>query len=319
MSNQGSILLDISGTELNSEDKELLRHPVCAGVILFSRNFSEPQQLKNLTREIQQIFPRAILAVDQEGGRVQRFKDGFTRLPPFSHWGKCYSQNQKLCLDELAQMVHTMAKELLAVGINFNLTPVLDLNYGISEVIGERSLHRDPQLVAELGSQIVNHLHKSGLPAVGKHFPGHGAVVVDSHHDLPVDTREWETIWQNDMYPFIQLASQLDAIMPAHIIFKEMDPNPVTFSPFWLQTILRQKLNFQGVIISDDLSMEAAAKFGDYPTRALQALQAGCDLLLICNNRKGAVEALEKLENSPREKSSARIEILKLKFYGKPR
>jgi beta-N-acetylhexosaminidase len=316
MREQGCILIDIQGLELTAEDKELLKHPACAGVIIFSRNFKDILQLKNLTQQIRQTFPHPILAIDQEGGKVQRLRQGFTTLPPLAHWGRYYQQNPQACLKELADTFQKMAQELLAVGINFNLIPVLDLNHGLNEMIGERSLHWDPEQVIALGTYIVKTLHQSGLPAVGKHFPGHGAVVADSHHDLPIDSRDWETIYQQDMRPFTQLSQQLDAIMPAHIIFPQVDPNPVTFSSYWLKTILRKKLNFQGVIISDDLSMGAAAKFGSYGERTAKALQAGCDLLLVCNNRAGAIEALENALPSLQDDfySPQRVERLKHKF-----
>lgn len=313
MSENGQVILDIAGTELTAEDKALLCHPACAGIILFTRNYQDITQLKNLTQSIRQISPHALIAVDQEGGRVQRFREGFTTLPPFSAWGKKYDQDSQTCLLEMAEATQTLCNELRGVGVNFNLVPVLDLNRGVSEVIGQRSLHRNPQIAVTLAGSFIDHLHQGGFPSVGKHFPGHGAVAVDSHFGLPVDHREWSDI-QEDLFPFVQLLSKLDAIMPAHIIFEKMDANPVTFSTYWLRNILRQQLNFNGLVISDDLSMEATTQFGSYGQRALLASEAGCDLLLVCNNRAGAVEALESVARHIDIESSQRIKIFKQKY-----
>ncbi len=307
------VILDIAGTELTVEDKALLRHPACAGIILFTRNYRDIPQLKTLTQSIRQIAPNAIISVDQEGGRVQRFREGFTTLPAFSAWGKKYEEDSQSCLLAMAEATQTLCNELRGVGVNFNLVPVLDLNRGVSEVIGQRSLHRNPQTVVTLAGHFINHLHQGGFPSVAKHFPGHGAVAVDSHFALPVDHREWSDI-QEDLYPFVQLFSKLDAIMPAHIIFEKMDDKPVTFSRHWLKTVLRQQLNFKGLVISDDLSMEATAKYGSYGQRALLASEAGCDLLLVCNNRAGAIEALESVEKHTDAESSQRIKIFKQKL-----
>ena len=302
-----SILIDLEGTLLSVEESELLKHPVCSGVVLFSRNYHDRSQLCHLTDSIRRVNPMALVAVDQEGGRVQRFLDGFTVLPPMSHWGQSYQRDPQACIHQLSLSLHTMATELQQVGVNLNLIPVLDINHGKSEIIGERSLHHDPKIVAELGHLIINELHRYHFPAVGKHFPGHGAVVADSHQTLPVDHRDWTTIWNKDLMPFVALTSQLDAVMPAHIIFSAMDNRPASFSPFWLQEVLRGKLGFQGLVMSDDLTMNAAASRGDYRERAVEAFLAGCDLLLICNNRSGAIDALNTLLNYDRQQSMRRI------------
>ena len=281
----GSILIDLEGPELTHEEQELLQHPVCAGIVLFTRNYQNIHQLKRLTAQIYQTKSNAIIAVDQEGGLVQRFRNDFTILPPMSHWGQLYDQNPQQCLWRLSKAIHTMCHELRYAGINLNLIPVLDLDYKISSVIRSRSLHSDPNIVSFLGRTVIDEMHHQQFPAVGKHFPGHGAVTPDSHLTLPVDHRNWSEIWQNDLRPFVTLIHQLDAIMPAHIVFSAMDHRPASFSPFWLQEVLRKQLNFKGVIISDDLTMAAAATRGSYAERAVEAFLAGCDLLLVCNNR----------------------------------
>ena len=313
MKNEGCVLIDLIGDELSLEERELLRHPVCAGVILFARNYQNPQQLRALTAGIRQVNPRAFIAVDQEGGRVQRFRDGFTELPPMSHWGEVYDQDPGLCYHQLSQAIYHLASELTAVGINLNLIPVLDLHSPQSPVIAERSLHSNPAVVTELALVVIQEMHRRHFPAVGKHFPGHGAVSIDSHQSLPVDARDWSLLWRQDLQPFVALIHQLDAIMPAHIVFSAMDHRPASFSPFWLNEVLRNQLNFQGVIISDDLTMAAAATRGNYAQRAAESFSAGCDLLLVCNNRSGAITVLETLLPYDRRESANRLAI----FYDK--
>ncbi len=303
----GCVLIDIAGTELTQEDQELLQHPVCAGIILFSRNYQNRQQLRALCASIRKINCHALIVVDQEGGRVQRFREGFTILPPMSYWGELYDSSPQTCLRQLGQSLHILTSELRDVGISISLMPVLDLNHRLSTVIGERSLHTCAETVAKLGEIIIDELHRARFPAVGKHFPGHGAVVADSHHDLPQDPRIWSQLWQHDLKPFVALIHKLDAIMPAHIIFSAIDHRPVSFSPLWLKEVLRGHLNFQGLIISDDLSMAAAATRGPYGQRAIESWQAGCDLLLVCNNRTGAMQALEALLPYDRRQSARRI------------
>lgn len=312
-----SILIDLEGYELTTEESRLLRHPVCSGVVVFSRNYQNPDQLRQLTAAIRCVNPSAIIAADQEGGRVQRFREGFTDLPSMAYWGKRYREDQQDCIRQLSQTLYTMSNELHRAGINVNLMPVLDLNHGISEVIGERSLNSDPNIVAELGGLIIDELHRHHFPAVGKHFPGHGAVIADSHKALPVDDRDWNVLWHKDLLPFVALANQLDAIMPGHLVFSAMDNKPAGFSSFWLKEVLRNQLGFQGLIISDDLSMNAAAIFGNYRERARQALLAGCDLLLVCNNRSGAIEALSALSEMDRHQSVQKLTVFIHKFIRK--
>lgn len=308
--NFGCVLIDLIGLELTSEEIELLQHPVCAGVILFARNYQNPQQLKDLTARIRQVHPYALIAVDQEGGRVQRFKQGFSIFPPMSHWGQLYEQDLQICYLQFTQAMFQLTSELKNGGVNLNLIPVLDMQHGVSEVIGQRSLHHSTEVVIELGQLLIQELHRQGYPAVGKHFPGHGGVVLDSHTSLPIDERNWAAVWNYDLKPFVALLPQLDAIMPAHIIFSAMDSLPACFSPFWLKEVLRNQLGFQGVIISDDLSMTAAASRGGYGERAKEAFLAGCDLLLVCNNRAGAIEALAALLPLNRKDSALRVRQL---------
>jgi beta-N-acetylhexosaminidase len=303
----GCVLTDIAGTELTPEDKEILRHPVCAGIILFARNYQNRKQLRALCAAIRQINSHALITVDQEGGRVQRFRDEFTLLPAMSHWGKLYDSSPQNCLRQLTQSVHILTSELRDAGVFISLMPVLDLNHGVSAIIGERSLHSKPEIVSELGRWTIEELHRQRFPAIGKHFPGHGAVSADSHQALPEDIRQWSQLWRQDLQPFVSLIHQLDAIMPAHIIFSAMDYRPVSFSPFWLKEVLRRRLAFRGLIISDDLSMAAAATRGGYADRAIESFQAGCDLLLICNHRQGAQQALESLLTLDRRQAARRI------------
>lgn len=292
------VLIDIEGTQLSKEDCELIKHPATAGIVLFSRNYETPEQLAELTQSICQCKQQCLVAVDQEGGRVQRFVEGFTRLPSMRYWGERYKEDAELTKQELAETLHTMCTELDACGINFCLAPVLDLDHEVSEIIGERSFSADTDIVIDLASIVINILHSYKMPAIGKHFPGHGAVIADSHKELPIDLRESKQIFQQDIKPFAALANQLDAIMPAHVIYQQCDDLPATFSRYWLEDILRKQFGFKGLIISDDLSMQATTQFGGYAQRAKLALAAGCDIVTVCNNRLGASEILNALEVS---------------------
>lgn len=292
------VILDLASYELSQEEKEILQHPCMKGIILFSRNYFDKKQLKALTKDIKKQLPNGIIAIDQEGGRVQRLKEGFSSLPPMLFWGQKFEENPELTKRELTTTIKQTCMELKEVGINLNMIPVLDINHGISEIIGERSLHQNSNYVVELAETIINALSSCSMPSVGKHFPGHGAVIADSHLSLPIDTRLKEEIFSIDLKPFQHLATKLDMIMPAHIIYSEIDELPATFSSIWLKQILRNQLNFRGIIISDDLTMKATETIGSYPARAQLALEAGVDLLLICNNLKGSVAVLESLERN---------------------
>jgi len=292
----GQLMLDLEGLELTAVERELLQHPQVGGVILFSRNYQSPEQLMQLVKTIRLATSRRLLiAVDQEGGRVQRFKTGFTTLPPMQQFGKLYEQDPAKAKAWAHNAGWLMAAELLAFDIDFSFAPVLDLDRGVSEVIGDRSFHSSPEVVATLGAAICAGIQEAGMATVGKHFPGHGSVAVDSHIALPIDERDYQTIAELDMIPFQRLASQLDGIMPAHIIYRQADPMPAGFSSFWLQSVLRQQLKFQGTIFSDDLVMAGAAIAGNFAERADKALKAGCDMVLVCNNRDAAIAVIDAL------------------------
>jgi len=292
-------MFDLAGPSLLTEEVEMLKHPAAGGVILFSRNYESPEQITELVRQIHSLrTPSLLVAVDQEGGRVQRFKEGFTPLPPAAWLGRGFEHNPKQAKHITELLGWLMAAELRTVGVDFSFAPVLDLNRGISEVIGDRALHQSPDAVAELGCAWMRGVHGAGMAAVGKHFPGHGGVAADSHLTLPVDRRDLEDIAMEDLLPFQRLIdSGLEAIMPAHVIYQQVSPELAGFSSFWLEDILRSRLGFQGVIFSDDLSMHAAHEAGDYSARAEAALDAGCDMILVCNNTAGAAEVLDRLSD----------------------
>ena len=285
----GPVMLDVEGLTLAPHEQEKINHPNTGAVILFSRNYQDPKQVTELINSIRAARNGEILiAVDQEGGRVQRFQNSFTRLPPASN----YAQAPELT--ESAGWL--MAAELLAVGVDFSFAPVLDVDCGVSEIIGNRSFSTDPELAAHLASLFRKGMNAAGMAATGKHFPGHGAVALDSHLTLPIDERDLDSIRAKDLLPFKQLIKEgLEGIMPAHVVYPNIDPNPAGFSPFWIQKILRQELNFKGTVFSDDLSMAGAASVGDFPERARLAQQAGCDMLLVCNNPVAAEQVLDTL------------------------
>ncbi len=305
----GPIMLDVEGLTLTAHEQEVINHPNTGAVILFSRNYQSPEQVTGLIRQIRAARNGPILiAVDQEGGRVQRFQNGFTRLPPAS----CYAAHPELA--EPAGWL--MAAELLAVGVDFSFAPVLDIDCGISAVIGNRSFSTDYQLATQLASAFRKGMNAAGMAATGKHFPGHGAVALDSHLTLPVDERDLDSIRNKDLLPFKQLIDEgLEGIMPAHVLYPKVDPSPAGFSSFWIQQILRQELNFNGTVFSDDLSMAGAASAGDFPERARLAQQAGCDMLLICNNPRGAEQVLETLPVTEDAIREQRLNAMR----GKPR
>lgn len=285
----GPIMLDVAGLTLTQNEQEKINHPNTGAVILFSRNYQNPEQVTELANSIRAARNGDILiAVDQEGGRVQRFQQGFTRLPPASHYADA---------PELAEPAGwLMAAELLAVGVDFSFAPVLDIDCGVSEIIGNRSFSTDATLATRLASAFRKGMNAAGMAATGKHFPGHGAVALDSHLTLPVDERELDEIRAKDLAPFKQLIAEgLEGIMPAHVVYPKVDPNPAGFSPFWIQQVLRRELNFNGTVFSDDLSMEGAASVGDFPERARLAQRAGCDMILVCNNPTAAEQVLDAL------------------------
>ena len=305
----GPLMVDLLGTTLSEEEREILQHPLVGGVILFSRNYENASQIAALCQEIHTIRePHLLISVDHEGGRVQRFRHDFTRLPPVAEIGKHYHQHPNVALERAEQTGWLMAAELRAVGIDFSFAPVLDLDYGVSEVIGDRAFHRDPSVVVDIAHAYIQGMKRARMSAVGKHFPGHGAVEVDSHLGLPVDKRYFEDMVQADMLPFSQLCQKdLAGIMPAHIVYEHSDPMPAGFSHFWLQEVLRNRLGFQGAIISDDLSMEGAAIVGGPLERAEAALAAGCDMVLVCNNPGSVATVIDGLKIKPDPLRHARL------------
>ena len=308
----GSLMLDLLGKEISNEERELLKHPNVGGLIFFTRNYESSSQIIELVKSIRAVKPDILIAVDHEGGRVQRFRNEFTRLPPVATLGKLYAGNAERALASAKQHAWLMAAELRAVGIDFSFAPVLDLDFGDSPVIGDRAFHRQPEAVIALAGAYIAGMREAGMAATGKHFPGHGYVNVDSHLDIPRDERELDAIMQADVLPFQALIQQgLDAVMPAHVIYEKVDSQPAGFSTFWLQTVLRQQLGFQGVICSDDLNMEGARVAGSYASRAEAALAAGCDMALICNNRAGAIEILDKANLNTSAESSQRLQRMR--------
>jgi len=302
-------MLDLRGVELEDVERDLLMHPLTGGVILFSRNYVDAKQISLLCSEIHAMrSPPLLIAVDQEGGRVQRFHGQFTLLPPCQCFGTIHDENPLRGLELAAQAGWLMAVELLAVGVDFSFAPVLDLARSISHVIGDRAFHRKPDTATVLAKRFMHGMKEAGMSAVGKHFPGHGSVREDSHHDIPVDKRRFEDIAMSDLIPFERMISAgLAAIMPAHVVYPELDDKPAGYSGRWLQEVLRKQLDFQGVIFSDDISMAAAGVAGTYLDRTRAALNAGCDMVLICNNQEAVGEVIDELEYVPHPATQARL------------
>ena len=310
----GPVIIGLAGYSLTDPESQLLADPLIGGVILFQRNFQNKVQLQRLIAQVRTVAPSIIIMVDQEGGRVQRLQQGFTPLAAAKEFGDLYRQDPKRASEAAQQTAKTMATELRACDIDLSLAPVLDCDHGVSEVIGNRSFSSDPMIVTTLAQAFIEGMRQSGMAAVGKHFPGHGAVTFDTHTEIAIDNRNLTEIVEHDVIPFQRLIKMgLPAIMPAHIIFKQVDPKPVGFSSIWLQDILRQQLNFQGVIISDDLGMQAAVMMGDMPTRAKAALTAGCDMIIIGNDLETLPEVLAAIAGHEDLASAARRNQLKPK------
>ena len=308
----GPVMLDVHGTSLSQEDKEILQHPLVGGLIFFTRNYQSPEQIADLSQQIRIAAKKPILiAVDHEGGRVQRFRDGFSLIPAMGKLWQMSEKNLTLAKELAKQSAILMALEVQAVGIDISFAPVLDIN-NISDVIGDRAFHQQPDYVTELAEAFIDGLHQVGMKATGKHFPGHGSVKADSHIDLPIDNRSKADVFQQDLVPFQQLIARgkVDALMPAHVIFPDIDSQAVGFSHYWLQNILREQLGFNGVIFSDDLSMQGAASVGGYIERAEAAQAAGCDMLLLCNNRDGCVDVLDNANLSISSVGAQRLSML---------
>ena len=286
------LIIDIAGTALTDDDRRRLAHPLVGGLILFARNWQSRAQLTQLTADIKRLRPDLLICVDHEGGRVQRFRtDGFTHLPPMRALGELWMQDAMRAQDAASACGYVLAAELRACGVDFSFTPVLDLDWGPSGVIGDRAFHADARVVTMLAKSLTHGLLRAGMAHCGKHFPGHGFTAADSHTDAPRDTRSLKAILQDDAAPYGWLGSTLTAVMPAHVIYPKVDSRPAGFSARWLQAILRGRLGFGGAIVSDDLSMEGARRIDGRtltPTEAvLAALDAGCDLALLCNQSLG--------------------------------
>lgn len=305
----GPLMIDIEGLALTEEDRELLLHPQVGGVILFTRNYRDPDQLRALTGEIRALRePRLLVAVDHEGGRVQRFREGFTALPAMAQYGAQAEASPGAALAAVREHGFTIATELVTHGIDLPFAPVLDCDRGVSAVIGDRALASDPDTVIALASAFCDGLAEGGVASTGKHFPGHGGVEVDSHEALPSDERTLDALRQQCLAPFAGMVKRgLDAVMTAHIRFPSVDDAPATFSRRWLQEILRGELGFEGIIVSDDLVMGGAAAYGGPAERVAAAQAAGCELILLCNDRAAVRAALHAPLTKPTQASSARL------------
>lgn len=293
----GPVMLDIEGAAMTPADRDLLREPAVGGVILFTRNYESPEQIADLVSEIRALrSPPLIVAVDHEGGRVQRFRDGFSPIPAMRHLGIEYDHDPEAATLLARQAGWLIASELRAAGIDLCFAPCVDLDWGVSEVIGDRAFHRKPGPVADLAAAFARGLRSAGMAAVAKHFPGHGAVTADSHVDLPVDRREYGDVL-DDMRPYETLIGNghIAGVMLAHVIYREMDDMPAGFSRFWIDRELRGRLGFGGAVLCDDLSMKATAGYGSMRQRGRLALDAGCDMILVCNDRRGAEQVVQAL------------------------
>lgn len=307
----GPLMLDIEGLEVNARERDLLQNPLLGGIIFFSRNYASPQQVAELSQSIREIAARDILiAVDHEGGRVQRFREGFTAIPAMGTI-LLETPEHELAKRKAYQWGAMIAIEVQAVGIDFSFAPVLDLNKNISQVIGDRAFSGKVDEVIELGREFIRGMNDYGMAATAKHFPGHGSVEADSHIDIPVDERPREQIIGEDMRVFAELAQDYQAVMPAHVIYPAFDKQPAGFSSIWLQDILRSQLGFDGVIFSDDLSMKGAEVVGGYYQRAEAAIQAGCDMVLVCNHPKEGQELAEQFDFDCDPKSAERLLAMK--------
>jgi beta-N-acetylhexosaminidase len=308
----GPVMLDVDGTTLTAEDRELLSHPLVGGLILFRRNFECHDQLVALVREIRALrHPELLIGVDQEGGRVQRFRSEFTTLPSMRLIGHRYDMSRQQGLELARQCGWLMAAELRAIGVDLSFAPVVDLDYGVSEVIGDRAFHRSARAVADLAIAFAHGMRDAGMSATAKHFPGHGAVAADSHVAFPVDRRLPADL-ADDLYPYERLIDNgLAAVMMSHVVYPQADTRPAGFSHYWIAQELRGRLGFEGAVFSDDLSMVGASVAGEPADRARAALEAGCDVVLVCNDRKGAIATLDAL--SGREDPVGQLRLARLR------
>ncbi len=304
----GPLMVDVAGLELTPEDRDVLRHPLVGSVILFTRNFAASDQLRQLVADIHAVrAPALVVGVDHEGGRVQRFRKEFSVLPPLRRIGHEFDLDAKHGLTLARSMGWLMAAELRAHGIDLSFAPCVDLDYGVSEVIGDRAFHSKPEAVAQLALAYMHGMKDAGMAATAKHFPGHGAVVADSHQSLPVDRRDWNGI-ADDILPYRRLiANGLPGVMVAHVLFPAVAPEPASLSRRWIQNALREELRFEGAVFTDDLSMGGAKEFGDVVQRARAALEAGCDVLPVCNDRPAVAKLLDELDHETQPSSHLRL------------
>lgn len=305
---KATLITDIQGPELNPIERNWLSNPHLGGIILFTRHFQSYQQLKNLVAEINGINPKLLITVDHEGGRVQRFREGFTRVPAMGKLGDLFERQPELALKGAKASAQVLALELLNIGIHLTYAPVLDVNYQRNQVIGDRAFSGDADVINQLSAEFMQGLKSVGFAVVAKHFPGHGWVNLDSHVACPIDDREFDEIAKTDLNIFKQQLPNIDWMMPAHVVYEKIDAEPAGFSKVWLQEILRGQLRFSGRIVSDDLSMAGAAVKGDYGQRAEAALQAGCDVLLACNSSDASEQILSAMANM-------RVESISLEQY----
>jgi beta-N-acetylhexosaminidase len=308
----GPLMVDVAGPELSAEDREVLGHPLVGSVILFTRNYVDPAQLRRLSADIQSLrTPALLLAVDHEGGRVQRFRAGFSPLPPLRRMGQAYDLKHADGLEMARALGWLMAAELLACGLDFSFAPCVDLDYGLSEIIGDRALHAQAEVVSRLAGAYMRGMREAGMAATAKHFPGHGAVAADSHLALPVDRRELADLGP-DLAPYRHLiANGLPAVMVAHILFPAVDALPASLSRRWIQGVLRGELGFAGAVFADDLSMAGAAAVGDLTARAHRALEAGCDVLPVCNTRPGLIQLLDDF--NPQADAVSQLRLVRMR------
>ena len=292
----GPLMVDLAGPELTPEDRELLKHELVGSILLFARNYKDPQQLTALVQSIHELrSPPLLIAVDQEGGRVQRFRDGFAVLPPAHSLGRRYDVDRREALELARATAWLMASEVRSVGVDFSFAPCLDLDYGVSEVIGDRAFHADTEAVSALGMAYIVGMRDAGMAAVAKHFPGHGGVVADSHVALPIDRRSFADL-DDDLHPYrLAIENRVAGIMAAHVVFPEVDSKPASLSRRWITGILRGEMHFHGCVFADDIVMAGVASFGDVAARAQLALDAGCDVLPICNDRKAVHRVLDSM------------------------
>ena len=308
----GPIIVSIEGKKLSEDDRHTLRHDAIGGVILFSENYENQEQLMELVRSIKKVkSPELIVCVDQEGGRVQRFREGFYKLPSFNELGKIYDRTKEEGLRASFLAAQISALELMGVGIDFSFSPVIDIDHGLSDIIGDRSFHSSPEIVTELSDSYINGLKSIGMKAVVKHFPGHGGVTLDSHIDKPIDERSLDDL-ANDLMPFQRLFNKdVSAIMTAHICFPSIDSSMVTFSEYWLDDLLRQKFQFQGLVFSDDLSMGATEEIGLMEERVNLALSSGCDVVICCHIKDQMNLIIESVQSNNKKSFDSKLEVMR--------